>query len=302
MTSQSEKKYSSLSKVYHPSILAYIPQYIQKEYVHVKNLHDKLYLKVTDKEKDYSIDNIRTIYCDKIQHIETKKYYFLKLCTKESKIISNTPVKYVSEAKMFEFFKKYPHDNVLCPIYADFSQTYYVYLYDYYSYDLFEAQKFCILKKNKKAFVLKQVLSVLQHLHKHNIGYGDLKPENIMLTDRKIGTVKVIDFETCIQFSDEKDYVVWSECRITPEYMSPEFMTSSIVSLKTDTWTYGCVCYELLALSLPYKRYEHSGLLILDKYNRLKQYNLTDDTYKTLLTYLDFSPEERPYISDITIS
>jgi len=71
--------------------------------------------------------------------------------------------------------------------------------------------------EEKSKFYAGQILLGLGHLHKHNIVYRDLKPENLLL-DRD-GNIRICDFGLSKQ--DVEGDTVQSICG-TPEYLAPE--------------------------------------------------------------------------------
>lgn len=50
----------------------------------------------------------------------------------------------------------------------------------------------CRLPEKQAQVVLRQVLSGLDYLHYNSLVHGDLKPENLLLSER--GVVKIADF------------------------------------------------------------------------------------------------------------
>ena len=79
---------------------------------------------------------------------------------------------------------------------------------------------------------------------------GDLKPENMMLTE--VGHLKVIDFGTA------KDMVEpdlnGPEFVGTPEFMAPEMVDSKPpATYSADLWTTGVVAYQLLCGVSPFR-------------------------------------------------
>ncbi len=297
-----EVKYTDIAQYYHEDILNILPEFIKTDYSHIANLcilllEPKSYARITD----FSNKSIRSIYYDKIQHNDTKKFYFLKICRRQEYKL------YIPEKKMFDFFKEHPHPNVLCPIYYDSNislgdNNYNVYLYEYYSYDLFEAVKHNFLPESIYNHIISQIISFLKHIHSHNICHGDLKLENIMLCDVDRGTIKVIDFESCLQL-DNNEYKQIIGCRITPGYITPEYMLESKISLKTDIWTLGCIMYELITGGyIPFARDNQNRVWVNSKRDPiLKQRNLIQSEYELILKLLSYDYKLRPNIQNIII-
>lgn len=103
--------------------------------------------------------------------------------------------------------------------------------------------------------VLRQLLTSVAHLHRHNMVHKDLKLENVMLDSSKgtksvsASAVKVIDFDTVEEWSPcakvAKDVVG------TDQYISPEAYAGKYSPL-SDIFAVGVVAYRLLTGKFPY--------------------------------------------------
>ena len=79
-------------------------------------------------------------------------------------------------------------------------------------------------------------------LHKNNIIYRDLKPENVLLDAE--GHIRITDFGLSKQ-NITKDEKTHSFCG-TPEYLAPEIIKGSGHSWGADWWSLGALLYEML--------------------------------------------------------
>lgn len=115
-----------------------------------------------------------------------------------------------------------------------------------------ELTKIRISNKDKKIFLIKQLLDGVNYLHKNNIAHCDLKPGNIMIINapNPYPTLKIVDLDTIIfqDLTSRNNYVG------TPQYIAPEICNSvniktnisSYSAVKADLWSTGCVIYYIL--------------------------------------------------------
>jgi serine/threonine protein kinase len=91
--------------------------------------------------------------------------------------------------------------------------------------------------------ISKQILFALSLLSLKSIRviHSDLKPENIMLTDPKKLSVRVIDFGTSIRGGNASFQYVQSRF-----YRSPEVALGLSISEAIDMWSLGCIMFEML--------------------------------------------------------
>jgi len=101
--------------------------------------------------------------------------------------------------------------------------------------------------EEKSKFYAGQILLGLGHLHKHNIVYRDLKPENLLL-DRD-GNIRICDFGLSKQ--DVEGDTVQSICG-TPEYLAPEVIKRKPYGKAVDWWSLGTLIYEMIQGLPPY--------------------------------------------------
>ncbi|KAL7872507.1 hypothetical protein SRHO_G00074900 [Serrasalmus rhombeus] len=105
--------------------------------------------------------------------------------------------------------------------------------------------------ENIAVFVSACVVEAYAYLHKKNIMYRDLKPENLMLDSK--GYVKLVDFGFAKEL--KRGQKTYSFCG-TPEYMAPEIIQNHGHDFAADFWSLGVLVFELLVGSPPFSSSE----------------------------------------------
>ncbi|XP_077447077.1 death-associated protein kinase 2 isoform X1 [Stigmatopora argus] len=115
----------------------------------------------------------------------------------------------------------------------------------------FIAEKEALLEDEAIRF-MKQILEGLGFMHAKNIGHFDLKPENIMLSDKGSAhpTIKLIDFGLAHRFVPGEEYRSTSG---TPQYIAPEVINGETLGTAADMWSIGVITYILLSGMSPFQ-------------------------------------------------
>ncbi|MFH1264231.1 MAG: serine/threonine-protein kinase [Planctomycetota bacterium] len=100
--------------------------------------------------------------------------------------------------------------------------------------------------------IMRQVAAALSKAAEQGIVHRDIKPENIMLT--RSGEVKVADFGLA-RLPGAGDSVDLTQAGMTlgtPLYMSPEQVEGAPLDPRSDIYSFGVACYQMLAGAPPF--------------------------------------------------
>lgn len=105
------------------------------------------------------------------------------------------------------------------------------------------------------------VASALEAAHASGVVHRDIKPSNLVLLDREISSVKVVDFGIA-QLAGSLAVTQAGAVVGTPEYMSPEQLRGERdLDLRTDLFSLGCVLFECLNGSHPFNAPSPTAIL-----------------------------------------
>ncbi len=107
--------------------------------------------------------------------------------------------------------------------------------------------------------LLEQLGSALNYAHSKGIVHADLKPANIMVN--RSGELKVLDFGVAhtLQlnhdiYAAERHNPAAALSGYTPAYASVDLLAGNIPAVTDDTFSFGCISYELLTSKHPFER------------------------------------------------
>ncbi len=101
--------------------------------------------------------------------------------------------------------------------------------------------------------IMRQVASALAKAAEHGIVHRDIKPENILIT--RDGEVKVADFGLAriVRQSEGVDLTQVGMTLGTPLYMSPEQVEGKPLDPRSDIYSLGVTCYQMMAGTPPFQ-------------------------------------------------
>ena len=103
-----------------------------------------------------------------------------------------------------------------------------------------------------------QVAEGLAEAHSRGVIHRDIKPGNIMLTEK--GQAKIMDFGLA-KLEGKADLTKTSTVMGTTAYMSPEQARGDPVDQRTDIWSFGVMLYEMLAGTGPFGEKSNQALI-----------------------------------------
>jgi serine/threonine protein kinase len=129
--------------------------------------------------------------------------------------------------------------------------------------------------------VIREVGEGLAHAHERRVIHGDIKPQNIMVTNS--GEVRILDFGTS----------GGSATAMTPAYASCDLLEGREADPRDDLFALACMSYELLAGEHPFQ-YRRTTEARAQKIAPPRPPGLTGRQWKTLMQGLAWERADRP--------
>lgn len=115
------------------------------------------------------------------------------------------------------------------------------------------------LSSDEASQIILKIARILAYAHQHGITHGDLKPENIIISDDD--SISIIDWETMKLNKEAQD--LYADGRTlkpedligTPHYMAPE-QCNGDVSEQADVYALGMIYYKMLTGETPFDHCE----------------------------------------------
>ena len=97
--------------------------------------------------------------------------------------------------------------------------------------------------------LIRQIAAGLLSIHNSGYLHLDIKPENILIQND--GHVVIIDFDLAIP--TKRWFKRIRTLPGTPSYIAPETLTRHIVDERSDIYSFGVTCYEMLTFHKPFE-------------------------------------------------
>ena len=173
----------------------------------------------------------------------------------------------------------------------------------FYSMELVEGDSLQSVIKREKKLTWQQcidftieICAALKHAHDVGVIHRDLKPANLIVTSDQ--HLKLVDFGIAKIFGDQQQTVVGSMLG-TLDYMAPEQVDSSSITVRTDLYAVGSVMYAMLTGRPPFRGKNATQVLDMLKNQPPVRLDLIDPDIPEPLVelvheLLEKSPENRP--------
>ena len=123
------------------------------------------------------------------------------------------------------------------------------------------------LAPERVVHIASQILDALEEAHSQGVVHRDLKPDNILLSNRagNLDFVKVVDFGLA-KVAEQATLTKTGEVFGTPVYISPEQARGQRSDHRVDLYALGVVLYEMFTGAPPFRG--HSSMALLMKHMR----------------------------------
>ncbi len=115
------------------------------------------------------------------------------------------------------------------------------------------------LNEDAALLIAHEICMGLDHAHQRGIVHRDIKPANIMIT--REGQVKITDFGLAKLRLSQVQQTTADTLLGTPLYMSPEQAIGETVDGRSDIFSLGSICYEMLTAVHPFSGNNYAAVI-----------------------------------------
>ncbi|XP_060089476.1 hormonally up-regulated neu tumor-associated kinase homolog A-like [Heteronotia binoei] len=147
----------------------------------------------------------------------------------------------------------------------------------------------------------RQIMSAVEHLHRHGIVHRDLKIENFLLDENN--SIKIVDFGLsnimkCDGLSQE---LLSTQCG-SPAYAAPELLAHKKYGPKVDVWSIGVSMFAMLTGTLPFTvepfNIKQLNLKMVNGEINPIPFDISTDAVRFIYSFLEPDPAKRPAIKE----
>ncbi|XP_014825020.1 PREDICTED: hormonally up-regulated neu tumor-associated kinase homolog [Poecilia mexicana] len=147
----------------------------------------------------------------------------------------------------------------------------------------------------------RQILSAVEHLHRHGIVHRDLKIENFLLDEHN--NIKIVDFglSNTLKSDSLSLELLNTQCG-SPAYAAPELLAHKKYDSKVDVWSIGVSMFAMLTGTLPFTvepfniKQLHQKMVNKDISN--VPGDISKDAVSFMMLLLEPDPDKRPSIRE----
>ena len=162
------------------------------------------------------------------------------------------------------------------------------------------------LQEIELASIIEMLLKGLKEIHSLNLIHRDIKGANILIDEN--GNAKLGDFGVGVQLT-EKNKFRYSK-KGSPYWMSPQVCSNNFYDTKTDIWSLGITCIELMEGDPPYNNIKPNmvmklivnepptGKKLFDK-KRIEEFNYSKEFVDFVGLCLQVDPSKRPCAKEL---
>ena len=193
----------------------------------------------------------------RVRHVELGKPFALKIISPVFAGDENARLRFNKEAKLAS---EIPHPNIVSVVdYGEDPELGVFMVMEIVNGDTLLGPGLLPMTTRGAIDVLRQVADALEHIHKRGIIHGDIKAENVVLTEeaqhesrhasRKRRVARLLDFGLASRHGHHDDA---EGVNGTPPYLAPERIKGSPPSVASDIYALGVLGYLLLTGTLPF--------------------------------------------------